>query len=140
MYIDNNTEDFAEGVQRIWFYERRIVVYRVPRATRAAMDVWLEVATETGVNWPIGQRYLGMHDFSATNPPLSPKVYAGALKMAYDTRHLDGYFCGVLQPTSIGAGLVRILDANIMPIVPRLKMHIFYDTDAALAWLVRHMD
>lgn len=136
----SNIDYFRADVQRIWLYNRRVVVYRVPQSTPEAMRVWLEVATETGVHWPRDQRYYGLHDFSQTYISINPRVYAGAVQMAHRTRHLDGYFAGAVQRTSMAMGIKQILDINIMPVVPTLQMSLFFSYDEALAWLVSNLD
>jgi hypothetical protein len=132
----SRVDRFTVGVSREWYCEDRIVVYTVRHATPESLDVWGKVATQTGVNWPHNQLYLGLHDFSQTQVPLSPKAYSLALRMAQRTTHLHGYFGGVVQRGGVITIVESLLRINILPLTPRLQMRIFFTRAAGLSWLM----
>jgi hypothetical protein len=133
-------EVFPNGVTREWYDDGYIVVYNVPNPYATTMQTWADVAIQTGVDWPRHQQYLGLHDFSRTHITITPDVYANANRMARHTKHLWGYFCGVVPHTSMAIALEPILRLNILPIVPRLTMRIFFSRVDGLAWLREHME
>lgn len=118
----------------------RIVVYVVPNTRRETIQTWGEIATQTGVDWPPDQLYLGLHDFSSANIVLSPLAYQWANHMTRETAHLEGYFAGAVPKTPTAIFLENLLNNNLLPRVPSLNMRIFFSRNEGLQWLASLLD
>lgn len=68
------TEVIFPGLVREWFFDRKIVVYRLTAVSRNVLRDWSELVLETIENWPEDDPYLAVHDLVAPGVSLQYAV------------------------------------------------------------------
>lgn len=67
-------ETVFPGMDQGWFFDRKIVVYRLTTVSRNILRDWSELVMETIKSWPDDYPYLAMHDLAATGVSLQYAV------------------------------------------------------------------
>ena len=147
-------DEVTSGLNRAWYFDKRLVVYQVTKVTPKLLDTWSDLVIQTLTDWPKEHPYLAMHDLSA---PGVAMIYASLT--SYDmlnlgvtpdgrlraeeifNQHLD--FRAKVSVTfnltlsgHIGKTLVNIyLDKH-----PSVQYKSFYGQDGALRWLTADLN
>lgn len=63
------TREVCSGLTCEWFFERRVVVYKVTRMSQRLIETWADLTCDTIEKWDKSTPYLALHDVS--NPGIS---------------------------------------------------------------------
>lgn len=62
--LPDSSEMLAKGLAREWFYNQKVVLYRLTIATPEIIEVWADAVQESLRTWPRPSPYLAIHDLS----------------------------------------------------------------------------
>ncbi len=134
-----SVEHYPHGVTREWYYENRIVVFSVPTVEREAIDSWYDILKKTMAEWPVGRKWLAMHDVShQAHMVMTPYLRAKANEIYnYRMDSLRGCIA-VAAPRTFVAQLIQLFFAAQRN--KRYATHLFFTRQSGLEWLKRMAD
>ncbi|MFQ3645617.1 MAG: hypothetical protein SNJ54_01080 [Anaerolineae bacterium] len=62
--LPDSSEMLTKGLAREWFYDRRVVLYRLTMVTPEIIASWADAVQESLRTWPRSSPYLAIHDLS----------------------------------------------------------------------------
>ena len=64
-------ETVASGLVCEWYFDRRVVVYRITAIVRETLTAWVDTVAQRLQTWPEDRPYLALHDISSRRVGLS---------------------------------------------------------------------
>ncbi|MBZ0305061.1 MAG: hypothetical protein K8I82_03245 [Anaerolineae bacterium] len=130
-------EELGRGVRREWLHGRRILILTVnvkDDSIREATDVWAQGVIDGIRDWPKGQVMLLMHDASQATFSAYIRHKIDQVDKATPA-HLFGRTALVVPRGVIGRFISLSANSTARLFRGRIETKVFFDREAALAWL-----
>lgn len=132
------TEPLGHGVTRRWLYSRRIVIYMLDEATRAAVDTWAQHVVADSQAWERSRPFLALHHLE--NLGMTPYSTRKAEEVARSMpRDLHGRYASVIGKGVIGQTIKIFGTTRLRRLLPQLESQFFFEEAPAVAWLRQGM-
>ena len=141
-------DDVASGLVREWYFDKKVVVYRLTHVTHKVIDQWSDAVLKSIRNWNPDTPYLALHDLSKPGVSLQYGSYVNfeTINIGINqsgreeidillnaNEHLKAHVA-INFSISMSGQVNRVL-ANRDTLHTQIEYKLFYDRIKALEWL-----
>lgn len=153
LFVPQFVEEVTDGLTLQWFYDKRLVVYRLTSVSGDVLNIWADTALRIIENTPPGQPYLAVHELSHRGIGLgySVKVQYNLLNLGvtaagrervelFLNQHpeFDAAVALVFSPTFSGNLGQTFARYNLLSQL-NLEYKIYFTLEQAMTWLTEKL-